>query len=313
VLPFLIRRLAWFAATVVAVLVVTFVALRVAPGDPTVLLFDLDRPGSPAAIERLRRELALDRPIVVQFGIYAWRLARGDLGDSVHMRRPVASLIAHHLGPTLALAGAGIAIAILIGVSTGIVAALHRNRGLDYALTTGAMLGLAAPSFWLALLMIYTFAYTLRWVPIAGRPETPLEHLRALVLPATAIGLSAAAMISRMTRSAVLEVLHADYVRTARAKGIAELAVVLKHALRNAAIPIVTVIGLGFVHLLGGAVVIEQVFARDGLGRLVLLGVYNRDYPVVQGATIVIVLLVAATNMVIDIAYALLDPRISYA
>lgn len=311
-LHFVLRRLAWFAATVLAALVVTFVALRVAPGDPIALLFDVDQRTTPEAVEQLRRAHGLDRPLPIQFGLYAWGVVRGDLGHSLHWGRPVSALIARNLGPTLALATAGIIVAIVVGVATGIVAALQRNGALDYVVTTAAMLGLAAPSFWLALLMIYYFGFTLRWFPIAARPETFAEHLHALVLPAIAIGLSAAAMISRMTRSAVLEVLASDYVRTARSKGLRGPVVVLKHALRNAAIPIVTVVGLGFAHLIGGTVVIEQVFARDGIGRLVVLSVYNRDYAVVQGATIVIVLLVALTNMVIDVIYALLDPRISY-
>jgi ABC-type dipeptide/oligopeptide/nickel transport system permease component len=216
---------------------------------------------------------------------------------------------------TVALAAAGILLAILVGVPSGILTAVRRNTLADYLTTTVAMLWLSSPSFWFGILLIYVLSYRLGWFPVfgAGTPGDWHSLLTHLLLPATAIGVRSAALIARMTRSSVLEVLHQDYMRTARAKGLGHRAVVYRHALRNAAIPVITIIGLDIAYLLGGAVVIETVFARPGLGKLVVDAIYARDYPMVQGAIMIFAFGILATNLLVDLSYALVDPRVRYS
>jgi peptide/nickel transport system permease protein/oligopeptide transport system permease protein len=314
VLP-IVRRLVGTLPTLVGAITFAFLLIRVAPGDPARLMLGDYEAANPRAVAQVRKQLGLDRPLAAQYVVYVVNAVRGELGTSFRTGQSVLGEIAGQVGHTMQLALAAIIVAIGIGVPVGIVAALWRNTWLDYGALTASMMALASPSFWFGILLIYFFAFRLGWFPIfgAGQSGNPLSLAHHLALPAIAIGARSAALIARMTRSALLEVLHQDYIRTARAKGIAEGGVVLRHALRNALIPILTIIGLDVAYLLGGAVVIETVFARPGLGKLIVDAIYTRDYPVVQGAILVFAFGILLVNVIVDLAYAVVDPRIRYA
>jgi peptide/nickel transport system permease protein len=249
---------------------------------------------------------------VSQFLDYLARLLRGDLGVSIASRQPVADQIAARLPSTATLAIAGVLMSVVIGVPLGVLSATMRGRVADFVTLVISSFGVAAPPFWIGILLSTAFAIHLGWLPAigGGEPGDTGSILRALVLPATALGLSGMALVARMTRSSMLDVLSEDYVRTARAKGLGERAVVYKHGLRNAAIPIVTVIGLNFGHLLGGTIVMETVFARPGIGKLLLDAILGRDYPVVQGVTLVIAVSFVLVNLLTDLTYPFFDPRL---
>ncbi|MBM3450402.1 MAG: ABC transporter permease [Armatimonadetes bacterium] len=312
---YFVQRTALMAVTLLGVMTFSFLIIRIAPGDPALLMLG-DYVGVTAqTVADMRAKLGLDEPIAAQFTKFITSVLRGDLGVSFRNNQPVGREVASQIPYTLLLAGAGILVAILIGIPTGIGAAVRRNTSLDYGLGIVSMIWLASPSFWFAILLIYFFAFKLGWFPIvgAGRWGDWAGMAWHLVLPAAAIGLRSAALIARMTRSAVLDVLRQDYVRTAQAKGLAVGSVVRRHVLRNAAIPVVTIIGLDIAYLLGGAVVIESVFARPGLGKLAVDAIHARDYPSVQGATLIFAFGVVLVNFLVDLSYALIDPRIRYA
>jgi peptide/nickel transport system permease protein len=310
-LGFIGRRLLGMLAVLAVVAVGVFVIARVMPGDPgTILVGDN---ASPAAAAEMRARLGLDAALPVQFVIWLGNLARGDLGDSIFLGQPVLSLLAQRAEPTVALTLMALALAIAIALPAGIVAAVWRDTLVDRAILTFAMLGASIPSFWLGLLFISWFAVGQGWFPVSGYgpPEADfLGRLRFLMLPAIVLGLVNAALISRFTRSAMLDVLHEDFILTCRAKGLPGLTVVMKHALRSAFIPILTVVGLAIALLLGGAIVTETVFALPGLGNLVVSAVLRRDYPVIQGALLVIATVYVLVNLAIDLLYAIVDPRV---
>ena len=312
---YLIQRLLATLPTVLGVVTLAFLLIHIAPGDPAELMLGDYTGVTPQVLADMRARLGLDRPLPVQYVSYVTSVLRGDLGRSFRTNRPVLSEIASQTPFTLILAAAGVAVAVLLGVPAGIVTALRRNTTVDYITTTVAMFWLASPSFWFAILLIYFLSYRLGWFPVFGAGTWGDWRSLALhlILPAAAIGVRSAALISRMTRSSMLEVLHQDYVRTARAKGLADRAVVYRHALRNAAIPVITIIGLDIAYLLGGAVVTETVFARPGLGKLVVDAIYSRDYPTVQGAIMVFALGILVVNLLVDLSYAVVDPRIRYS
>jgi len=312
---YLIQRLLATLPTVLGVVTLAFLLIHIAPGDPAELMLGDYTGVTPQVLADMRERLGLDRPLPVQYVSYVTSVLRGDLGRSFRTNRPVLSEIAAQTPFTLILAAAGVAVAVLLGVPAGIVTALRRNTTVDYITTTVAMFWLASPSFWFAILLIYFLSYRLGWFPVFGAGTWGDWRSLALhlILPAAAIGVRSAALISRMTRSSMLEVLHQDYVRTARAKGLADRAVVYRHALRNAAIPVITIIGLDIAYLLGGAVVTETVFARPGLGKLVVDAIYSRDYPTVQGAIMVFALGILVVNLLVDLSYAVVDPRIRYS
>src|SRR3990170_3859678 len=312
---YLAQRLLATLPTVLGVVTLAFLLIHIAPGDPAELMLGDYTGVTPQVLADMRERLGLDRPLPVQYVSYVTSVLRGDLGRSFRTNRPVLSEIATQTPFTLILAAAGVAVAVLLGVPAGIVSALRRNTTVDYITTTVAMFWLASPSFWFAILLIYFLSYRLGWFPVFGAGTWGDWRSLALhlILPAAAIGVRSAALISRMTRSSMLEVLHQDYVRTARAKGLADPAVVYRHALRNAAIPVITIIGLDIAYLLGGAVVTETVFARPGLGKLVVDAIYARDYPMVQGAIMVFAVGILATNLLVDLSYAVVDPRIRYS
>ena len=306
----LLNRVLATLPTMLGVVVVVFLTVHLIPGDPVRAL--LGDQATAEQVARTRRDLGLDRPLLAQFADYVARLVQGDLGVSIASRQSVAEQIAARLPATAMLATAGVLLSVLIGVPLGILGATLRGGVADFITLVISTVGVAAPSFWIALLLSSVFAINLGWLPSIGAGEAgdPVSIVRALILPAAALGLSGMALVARMTRSSMLDVLGEDYVRTARAKGLGERAVIYKHALRNAAIPIVTVIGLNFGHLLGGTIVIETVFARPGLGKLLLDAILGRDYPVVQGVTLVIALIFVLVNLLTDLTYAVFDPRL---
>jgi peptide/nickel transport system permease protein len=312
-LAFVIRRLGSMVVVMLLVASLVFIIVRVVPGDPAaVMLGDL---ATPADVAALRAELGLDGPIPTQFAIYLKQILVGDLGRSIFFNQPVVEAMLGRAELTLSLTLMAISVAVAIGVPLGIVSAVRRGTGLGQALTAGAMLAASLPSFWIGLTLIHYFAVNLGWLPVAGYgpPDSSMtERLRYLVLPSLALGIPSSALIMRFTRTSMLDVLEEDYIRTARAKGAPAVLVVLKHALRNAAIPILTVLGLTIAVLMGGAIVTETVFALPGVGRMIVQAVLYRDYPVIQGALLVVSGIYVLINLAVDLLYAVVDPRIHY-
>jgi peptide/nickel transport system permease protein len=297
-------RLLALIPVILGITVLVFVLNAVGLGDPARAA--MGQRGDPEALARLRREYALDRPLVVQYATWMGRLARGDLGTSWREERPVADVIAERLPATIRLALAATIISIVLGLATGALAALRPGAGLDHLLMAGAVLGISTPVFWLGMMLSLVFAVTLDWLPVSGYGDGDLAHL---ILPAFTLGALHTGTVARMTRSSLLEVVRQDYMQSARAKGLSEGRVILKHALRNALIPVVTVIGIGLADLLVGAPLTETVFAWPGLGRLLVAAVGQRDLPVVMGAVLVFALVYVAGNLLVDVAYLVIDPR----
>jgi peptide/nickel transport system permease protein len=300
---FLVRRLFSALVTVVGVATLVFFLIHLIPGDPVDRI--LGDSARPADREALRTALGLDAPVSVQFGDFLSGLARLDLGDSIVSGRPVASLIAQHLPATLQLAAAALAIALLVAVPLGVIAARRRGTRLDSLAMGFSLLGVSIPNFWLGPMLILVFSLWLGWTPVSGR-----EGLASLVLPALTLGTSLAAVLARMVRSSLLEVLEEDFMRTARAKGLDENTVVWRHGLRNALLPVVTLVGLQLGALLGGAVITETVFAWPGIGLLLVDAIQARDYPVVQGCVLTISTTYVLVNLGTDLIYGVIDPRI---
>jgi peptide/nickel transport system permease protein len=305
-----------FAGMIVVMLIVAtlvFFITRLAPGDPAALMLGDD--ATPAAIAKLRTSYGLDKPLPLQFGYWLGQVAQGNLGESIFLQRPVTQALGERAETTLFLTLFSISIAVLVGLPCGIVSAYWRGGPIDQVFTGGAMLCASIPSFWFGLILIQFFAVKLGWFPVAGYgdPGVPLsERLYHLILPAIVLGVLNSSLIIRFTRASMLDVLGDDYIRTARAKGLAEGRVVLKHALRNGLIPIITVIGLTFALLIGGAIVTETLFGLPGIGNLVVSAVLRRDYPVIQGALLVLAGLYVLINLVIDLLYMVIDPRVRY-
>jgi ABC-type dipeptide/oligopeptide/nickel transport system permease component len=285
----------WLVSTVV------FVVMRLS-GDPVPLLLPPDAPIS--EMERVRHDLGLDRSLAVQYGVFLGNVVRGDFGRSIHFRQPAMEVARSYLGATFELGLVAFLVAVLVAFPIGVLSAVRRNSLLDHAAMGLALVGQSAPTFFIGILLILILALRLDLFPTSGRGDW-----RNLVLPALTLGAFTMASIARITRSAVLEVLRADFVRTARSKGLGELWVVVKHTLRNAALPILTITGLQFGTLLGGAVVTETVFAWPGIGRLAIQSIYNRDYPVVQSTVFIAAVLFIAINLALDVLYGILDPR----
>jgi peptide/nickel transport system permease protein len=302
----LARRALLAIPVVLGVSVIVFMVMHLLPGDPVAVMLGGPEGGaSPEAMQALREELGLNDPIYVQYARYLAQALRGNLGRSIRTHRPVTRYLSEQLPSTVELTLAGMALAIAIGIPAGCISAIRRGSWIDTATMAITMSSLAMPNFWLGLLLILVFVYTLRWFPV-----TSGSGVKALVLPVIVLGLRASANTARMTRSCMLEVLSQDYVRTARSKGLSEFAVVVRHALTNALIPVVTIIGLQVGDLLSGAVVVETVFARKGIGRLVVESVGNRDYPIVQGVVLLTAVVYVTLNFLVDTLYGYLDPRI---
>jgi peptide/nickel transport system permease protein len=300
----LLGRLGALVPVLIGVTVLVWALSALALGDPA--RASMGQRADPAAVERLRRELELDRPAVVRYVRWVGRAVRGDLGLSLRDRRPVRSIIAERLPATIRLAATATVVSILLGVPVGVAAAARRGSLLDHALMAAAVLGISAPVFWLGMMLSLVFAVALGWLPVSGYGGGDWRHL---VLPALTLGALHTGVVARMTRASLLEVARQDFLQTARAKGLPETTVLLKHAFRNAAIPVVTVIGLGLANLLVGAPLTETVFAWPGLGRLLVVSVDQRDVPVAMGAVLVFALVYVLGSLIVDLVYLAVDPR----
>lgn len=303
---YILKRLALTIPILLLIVIIVFLLIKLIPGD-AVSAMQGQTKLSAAQMEAIREVLGLDLPLHVQLGRYLGGLLQGDLGRSLFGARPVRDLIAANLPATLVLTVAGMSVAMLIGIPLGILAAIKQNSIWDVSATTLGLAGVSVPAFWLGLMLIQLFAVNLGWLPITGQGGS------SLIMPAVALGLAEAAIITRMTRASLVEVLRADFVRTARAKGLIERVVIGRHALRNAFLPVLTMLGMQFGSLFGGAVIVENVFARQGLGTLVTQAVINRDYPVVQGCVLVAAVLYVLVNLLVDVLYVVVDPRIKYS
>lgn len=307
-----IRRSLWAIPTMFGVLLFIFVVMRVLPGDPAYAILGEEAP--PEALEEFRRSWGLNDPLWLQFTKYISGLLEGDLGVSMANRRPILPQILRALPYTLDLTVAGLAIGLLLGVPLGVITARHRNTGLDYSARVVSLVGLSTPSFYLGILLIFFFAYKIRLFPVigAGTLTDPWSRLHHLALPALSVGLSMTSYITRVTRSAFLEIINADYVRTARAKGLRERVVMYKHALRNALIPVVSVVGIYVGILIGSSILVTIVFNRPGLGKLMVGAITSHDYTMLQAIMTMYAGIIVMVNLLTDLMYAVVDPRIQY-
>jgi peptide/nickel transport system permease protein len=304
-LSFLLSRVLSLLTVVFGVITLVFFLLHIVPGDPVQVM--LGESATPADQAQLREKLGLDQPLLQQWLTYLLQLRHGDLGHSLHSQEPIVDILLQRLPATIELAIAGLVIAVLIAIPLGSLAALRQNTVYDQGAMIFSLLGVSIPHFWLGPLLIIIFSLKLGWFPVSGR-----EGWFSLVLPALTLGTALAAILARMVRATLLEVLHEDYIRTARAKGLNEIAIILHHALRNAALPIITILGLQLGTLLGGAVITETVFAWPGIGQLTIESIQQRDYPIVQACVLLISLSYVLVNTLTDLLYAGLDPRVRY-
>ncbi len=305
---FVLQRMVALVPLLLGVSLLVFLMTQLVPGDPVMMMLGEYSVASAEDIEKLRTQLGFNDPLHVQYGRYLSGLLQGDLGDSMRSRKPVAKLILQRLPRTLELTASALLFAILFGTVMGVVAALNHNSWLDYVTVTIALLGVSIPGFWLALLLILVFSVTLGWLPVLSDPG-----LRGLILPALALGLWAGGTIARLVRSGMLEVIRQDYIRTAQAKGLADRSVVYQHALRNALLPVITVVGLQFGQILAGTVIIEAVFSRPGLGLMLVNAIIAKDFPLVQGIVMFVAAAYIIVNSLVEILYVWVDPRIRYA
>jgi peptide/nickel transport system permease protein len=310
---YIVRRLAQFVPVVVVVSIIVFTLMRLVPGDPAQMALGADANADPAALAALRHQMGLDQSIGVQYLLWVRNIATGDFGESYLSRIPVAELIGDALPATVELALAALLLSLLVGFPLGIGAALAPGTRVDFFATSYTALSLGVPNFWLGILLILAFSLGLGWLPPGGRVDpldNPVLGLRSLALPAVALAVHISAVLTRFVRTAMLEVLHEDYVRTARGKGLAERSVVVRHALRNALVPVLTVVGVEFGRLLGGTVIVESIFAWPGVGRMIVQAISQRDYPIVQASILLLVGLFLVINLIVDLSYGVLDPRV---
>ena len=312
-LGYVFRRILATIPVMAIVALFVFSLLYIAPGDPAAVI--AGDQATPADVERIRQSLGLDRPFLVRFGEWSWRILHGDLGVSIFTNLPVWTMIEQRIGPTMSLMSVTLLLSVVVAVPMGVIAAWKAGSLLDRIIMGFAVFGFSVPVFVVAYLLAYVFALELEWLPVQG--YTPLSAgvwpwLENLILPAIALGCVYIALIARITRATMLEVLSQDYIRTARAKGLGQQPILFLHALKNAAVPIVTVIGIGIALLIGGAVVTESVFVIPGLGRLTIDAILRRDYPVIQGVVLLFSFIYVLVNLGIDLLYTLLDPRIRY-
>ena len=310
-MAYILKRLAMTIPILFLVSVMTFSLIHLIPGDPIRVI--LGEEASQETYNALRTQLGFDRPLVVQYFSWLGRVLQGDLGQSITDHVPVMDLIGQRIMPTIQLALGSFAVAILIAFPAGILAAVRRGRALDYFCSLGGLAGMSIPSFWLSMMLIIFFAVQLQWLPASGYTPfsvSPWQNITALLLPCLATGLRESAVLMRMLRASLLEVVNQDYIRTAKAKGVSETGLIIKHALRNALIPVVTASGLIMAGLLGGLVITESIFSIPGFGRLIIESVFKRDYVTVQGAILVSAMMVVLVNVLVDILYAVIDPRV---
>ncbi len=315
-LSFVVRRLFFSFFVILGVLTLVFLSMHFAPGDPIDMLISPEGGGraTPELVAQLRAKYGLDQPLHVQYGRYLKSALQLDLGRSIRNDRPVTQELVRLFPATFQLTVASLLVAALIGTTVGILAAVNKGGFLDNASMTVALLGVSLPNFLLGLLLMLLFALHLGWLPPSGRePGFSWQAIKHLIMPATTLGVATAAIIARLVRSSMLDVLKEDYVRTAAAKGVRRVTVIMRHAFRNALTPIVTVLGLEFGVLLSGAVIAESIFAWPGVGRYLILGINGRDFPVVQGTVIFIAVIFVLVNLIVDLLYSVLDPRVQYS
>lgn len=303
---YLIKRVLSGLFTIWIATIAVTLLLHVVPGDPVQIMYAQSQSTTPEQLEQIRHNLGLDRPIYEQYFMYMSRVLRGDFGTTIRGTQPVLDLLLGRLPNTLLLAATSLLVTTIIGVAAGFFAAYKRGTWLDTTLMTGAILGISIPNFWLGLMLIYVFSIKLGWLPVTG------TNLKNLILPALTLGLANAAAVSRLTRSSMLDILSQNYIRTARAKGLGETIVLSRHALRNGLINVVNMLGLQFTYMMGGAIVVENVFAWNGVGRLAIQAIFQRDYPTIQGFILIFAAIVVIVSIILDLLYAWLDPRISY-
>jgi peptide/nickel transport system permease protein len=303
VFAYIIRRILHSIFVIFAISLIVFFAVRLT-GDPVAIMFGAGEP-TKEAIEELRRNLGLDQPLIVQYGIFLKDLLTFDLGDSYHSGQSVTSMISGKMGATISLALGGIVVALLIAFPVGIISAVKRGTFIDFGGRLFSLLGISFPNFWLGIMFIIIFAVILQWFPASG-----YNGFEYLILPSLTLGLILSGILARLVRSSMLEVLNQQYISTARSKGIHEWFVIIRHALRNALIPTITFLGIQFGSLLGGTVIIEQVFSWPGVGRMIVEAIGQRDYPVVQGGVIVLAMFMVGVNLLVDLSYGIIDPRI---
>ena len=314
---YIIRRFFYGLIVFLVVTILVFLAMRLLPGDPIMIYVvqqDLQN-ASPEVIEQLRAEFGLDKPIPIQYINWLFDMFRGDLGNSIHFNEPVTKLIGERLPVSLYIAVLSFILAGILGVTFGTIAGLRRNTKTDTVVTSLANFGIALPHFWLAILLVFVFGVWLGWLPTQGF-TSPFDDLglsiKKVIMPVFVIATWAMAFYARQARSSILEIVHQDYIRTAWAKGLNERAVIIRHALKNAFIPVITVMGMSLVMMISGQVVIENVFAIPGIGRLLVSAIFAQDYAIVQGCVMVIAVLVVLVNLLVDISYGWFDPRIRY-
>lgn len=309
---FIVRRIFQLLFLLLGISFIVFMSMHLAPGDPATII------GGPTAtesdLEAIREDLGLNRPVLVQYVDYLKGVVKGDFGYSYQNSQPVSEAIASRFPNTIKLATASIIVAVIIGIIAGMISAMRQNSWLDVTSTTFALVGVSIPNFWLGTILILLFAVNLQWLPVSGLNNSifSTDGLKELILPSITLGTSTAALIARMSRSSMLEVTKSDYIRTAKAKGVKNRTIIWVHALRNAMIPVVTVIGINFGALLGGTIITEQVFAINGIGRLMVDAIAARDFPVVQGTVLLVAAIFVIVNLIVDIVYAKIDPRITY-
>jgi peptide/nickel transport system permease protein len=312
-LIYILRRVVGIVPVLALVALGSFLLVHLVPGDPAMVMLGSD--ATPQQIQSLRAQMGLDRSLPEQFVIWVGQSLHGNLGESFFLGRPVTQALVERLPATMQLATLSLVFSLLIGIPAGILAAVRQNTWWDQLVMVTAIGGISIPSFWLGLTLILVFSVQLGWFPSGGYvplSEDLWQGIRILILPAVSLGLMQAALIARMARSSMLEVLRQDYVRTAKAKGLAWRSVTLRHALKNAMVPVITTVGTAFGVLLGGAVIVEIVFTYPGLGRLVVLAVQRRDYPLVQGALLLTSVIYVVVNLAVDLLYSVFDPRIKY-
>ncbi len=325
-LKYIVRRLVSLVFILLGVSIIVFMLVHLAPGDPVRIMLGED--ATEADVERLNRIYGFDRPLPVQYFLWLGNALRGDLGTGIRSQLPVTLLIMERMPATIEMAVWSLVLAIGVGIPLGVLSAVRRNSWIDFGSMFAALVGVAAPNFWVGLILLSQIALHVAWLPIGSRgPSFPdalwaivtrldfvvfWDHFRYVLLPALALGTSIMALITRLTRSSLLEVLNRDYVRTARAKGLRPVKVVYGHALKNALLPVITVVGVQFGALLGGAIVIEVVFAWPGVGRLIVSAISQRDFPVVQGSVLMLAVVFALVNLLVDLSYSLINPRIRY-
>lgn len=302
---FILKRLVQLVPVLIGITLLTFSMTHLVPGDPVAIMLETSASGED--IERIRKQLGLDRPLYIQYADFLWNAVQGDLGTSIRSRQPVLSEVWRYLPSTLQLTAAAVLIAMVVGVSAGILAATAKSRVFD-SLTMGLVLvGVSTPTFFSSLVLILIFSLQLGWLPVASG-----SGIKPLILPAVALAAPSAAVLARITRSSLIEELRKDYVRTAFSKGLRERTVVLTHVMKNALIPVITIIGLQFGGLMAGAVIVESVFARPGLGRFAVTSINARDLPQIQGIVLVAALIYVFVNLIVDVLYGFIDPRIKY-